>query len=78
MPVGGQDDSLLFRRLKLIFSTAMLVRLLSVPFGLYFSFQLDLASGPGITAILLFVLFAALAVKLITGWVRRQRQRLVH
>jgi ABC-type Mn2+/Zn2+ transport system permease subunit len=66
---------LLFKKLKWIFLTAMLASLLSVLLGLYFSFHLDLPSGPSITAILLFVLLTTLAIKFLHGWVRMQRQR---
>ncbi len=65
---------LLFKKLKWIFLTAMLASLLSVLLGLYFSFHLDLPSGPSITAILLSVLLTTLTIKFLHGWVRMQRQ----
>ena len=51
---------LVLKKMRWIFPVAIIVSLVSVIFGLYFSFRFDLPSGPGIVAILIgFLLLAA-------------------
>lgn len=54
---------LLARKMKHIFSIAILSSLASVVGGLYFSFRLDLPSGPTIVAVLLILLMISFFVK---------------
>jgi ABC-type Mn2+/Zn2+ transport system permease subunit len=54
---------LLARRMKHIFIIAILSSLASVVSGLYFSFRLDLPSGPTIVAVLLLLLLIAFLFK---------------
>jgi len=66
---------LLFRKLRWVFLSAMLASLLSVIFGLYFSFHLDLPSGPSITATLMLVLLMTVAIKFLGRWVQMHRRQ---
>jgi ABC-type Mn2+/Zn2+ transport system permease subunit len=53
----------LFKKMKLVFIAAMIASLISVIIGLYFSFRLDLPSGPSITAVLLAILLTTLLAR---------------
>jgi ABC-type Mn2+/Zn2+ transport system permease subunit len=48
-----------------IFVMAIVISLVAVFLGLYFSFDFDLPSGPTIVTILFFLLLAAVAFKMI-------------
>lgn len=54
---------LLARKMRSVFIIAIIVSLIAVVSGLYFSFRLDLPSGPSIVAVLLIVLLISFLVK---------------
>ncbi|MDZ7289510.1 MAG: metal ABC transporter permease [candidate division KSB1 bacterium] len=56
---------LLLRRMRGIFAMAIVIGLIAVFLGLYFSFDLDLPSGPTIVTVLFIFLLMALAFKMI-------------
>ena len=54
---------MLVRNMKLIFAIAIVLSLVSVVCGLYFSFELDLPSGPTIVAVLFALLLIAIGLR---------------
>jgi zinc transport system permease protein len=54
---------MLARKMKYVFAIAIFTSLISVIGGLYFSFRLDLPSGPSIVALLLILLLLAFLVR---------------